>query len=297
MTPDFKEALSGLLRAVERHRLQFLCFASPSRMSQIRGWEVFDRGEDPLEKIPPEELDEDGVFLFRYRGMIDTYAHEVLGQFGHGEGRRLKELEGEREYGDLPTWGLDSDVCRFMQETSDKVLAALEAAQACGPPEGFQPLWEKTAGILHDGDQPWYSATLVRWVYLSELDQTIVALKKAQVGIVEEKTDSPEGQESGAAAGVAAEAMADSSDRPPAIDQLQEAHKKILLAHQEAEAKGQKPPSWRKIGKMLGVSHEQARRYGEDIEKLLGAPLPGRDKDKARRESSVPPEDLDKRAD
>lgn len=97
-----------------------------------------------------------------------------------------------------------------------------------------------------------------------------------------------------AAGEVQAEATSESG-KEDEVRELSEEHKKILLAHQKAEEDGLKPPTYRRLGEALGVSHETVRRMTIEIERLTGAPLPGRDKDRARRESAVPPSDLDRR--
>ena len=78
---------------------------------------------------------------------------------------------------------------------------------------------------------------------------------------------------------------------------LTERQQNILIAHQEAELKGMAPPSYRKLASVMPVCHETVHRDCLQIEKITGAPLPGRDKDRARIESPIPPGALAQRAD
>jgi len=80
-----------------------------------------------------------------------------------------------------------------------------------------------------------------------------------------------------------------------AFGELTERQKQILLAHQKSEEAGQKPPTDRALAKCLRVSAQTICNERKHIEAATGAPLPGRDKDRARRESAVPPADLDSR--
>ncbi|MCK4626281.1 MAG: hypothetical protein KAV00_13265 [Phycisphaerae bacterium] len=199
-----EEALDGLLAAVEKHRLTFLFFANAKRKNPSNRddrWETLCRDERPEHRIPTDDIDNKGQFLFRHRLALDLFAETAVGRFGLGEGRKPSVLvkDGkwvEVEGGSLPFWSLDEGGCSYLEGSSNAILNACKTVAGKDLSGRLRSLVNRIIAVTHDNDQPkWYSSLGVRWRYLSDLDEVILAIKKARVVYPDDSGGSEASQE------------------------------------------------------------------------------------------------------
>lgn len=178
-----QKTLEKLLRLLEKHRLIFLYLAIPKRKrGHNKGWETLDK-EDRLDsKIPPEEVDKEGEFLFQYKWQLDLYAQRVTAHFGPGKGSNPKEMVNGKledvEGGSYPYWTIDEIPCLFLEDSSDSLLKACREVTTLDTPSLYQSLVKTIVNLAHDeGQFHWNSSVLIKWDYLSKLDETIVNIK------------------------------------------------------------------------------------------------------------------------
>ena len=189
ISDDLDKAVEHLLTAVEKHRLLFLYLAMPQRLKGgNRGWDTLDRNDWPQHRIPIDDVDNEGEFLFRHRFALDTFAQRAISQFGPGEGFSPRHVGTQEELTDvqsrLPFWSLNELDCVFMERSGDDLLAASKHVLDCDSSGTLRPLVEKAIANAHDnGEHRWYSPVLVRWCYLADLDEVIGDLKKAIAGV------------------------------------------------------------------------------------------------------------------
>jgi len=187
---DVNEALESLSKALEKHRLVFLYLALPIRYKGLnRGRETLEK-EDRLDlRIPLEEVDNEGEFLFKHRFQLDLFAQRAIAHFGPGKGCKPKDLDRNGNFvdvegGSYPRWELDEHTCPFLERTSDEILETCARLQKADTLKSCQELIEEAINVTHDNNQPrWYSSVLVTWEYLTKLDEAIATAKRATVRI------------------------------------------------------------------------------------------------------------------
>lgn len=187
------ERLEKLLRAVERHRLMFLYWATASRRNplaihsrsginerlygdEIRGWtEMVDA------------IDAAGEFLWTHRRVLDRYAQEAIGRFGPGEGMRpaVPDEDGRGvpvEGGTYPYWSLGEGSDLYLEETSDAILEACRAlAEVSRTAPVLKLVRDTIAAARPEQHDRWYTNVVVKWSYLSSLDSLISRIKAVRV--------------------------------------------------------------------------------------------------------------------
>ncbi len=187
------ERLEQLLRAVERHRLMFLYWATASRRNplavhsrsgiderlygdEIRGWKEMVDAIDPA-----------GEFLWTHRRVLDRYAQEAIGRFGPGEGARPTEPDGDGrgvpvEGGTYPYWSLGEGSDLYLEETSDAILEACrDLAEVAQIEPVLKLLRDASAAARPEQHDRWYTNVVVSWSYLSSLDSLISRMKTARI--------------------------------------------------------------------------------------------------------------------
>lgn len=185
--------LENLLRAVERHRLMFLYWATASRRNplalhsrsginerlygdEIRGW-----------KEMVDAIDAAGEFLWTHRRVLDRYAQEAIGRFGPGEGMRpaVPDEDGRGvpvEGGTYPYWSLGEGSDLYLEETSDAILEACRAlAEVARTAPVLKLVRDTSAAARPEQHDRWYTNVVVKWSYLSSLDSLISRIKAVRV--------------------------------------------------------------------------------------------------------------------
>jgi hypothetical protein len=187
------QALGYLLTAIEKHRLTFLFFALPKRLKGKNvGWETLYRDDLPRSRITTDDIDAEGEFLFRHRFALDQFAQTAIGAFGPGEGFKPHELTSDGKWIDVdgsgfPVWSFDELACVYLEKTSDALFTACNPVALNDPRRQFRQLLAKVAAAAHDSRQPkWYSSMLVSWGYLAQLDEAILAVKRALAGVYDD---------------------------------------------------------------------------------------------------------------
>lgn len=183
---DSPSLLAELLRAVEKHRLTFLYFARPVRRNPTSQafWERLDDRHLPDGKIPSDDIEGTGEFLFRHRNVLDRFAQAAVSRFGSGKGRKPSrpDVDGkpiEIEGGSYPVWDLDADDCVYLDESASAVLAA--STQLVRFDSKLSEVARQARFAAYDeGCQRWYADSRVRWEYLERLDACIQAMKNAE---------------------------------------------------------------------------------------------------------------------
>jgi hypothetical protein len=189
------ECLHELLRAVERHRLMFLYWATASRQNplaigtrsgrserlygtEIIGWQAMIDAVDPA-----------GDFLWTYRRVLDRYAQEAIGRFGPGEGMRPEKIDETGrsvpvEGGTYPYWSLGEGSESYLEETSDAILEACRALAEIAHTAPVLKLVRDTVDVARPEDHDrWYINVVVSWPYLFKLDSLISRIKTARVNL------------------------------------------------------------------------------------------------------------------
>jgi len=182
-----RAAVLDLLRAVEKHRLMFLFFGRPERLNPASNlfWERLDERDFPDDKIPTDDIESTGEFLFRHRSVLDRFAQKAVARFGSGAGRRPsvpdhKCSDIEIEGGSLPYWKIDEIACLHLEESADAVLDACNRLVSVDPSKC--ELARQVRLVTHDeGQQHWYSDRGVRWDYLARMDYCVRTLKDAEI--------------------------------------------------------------------------------------------------------------------
>lgn len=203
-------ALDGLLHALEMHRLAFLFCTWPSRGNSgcTGGTETLYKDELPQNRIRGDatESDDEDAFLLRHSHVLEQFAQDAIGRFGPGKGCKPqhKSPDGswvDDEDGSYPHWTLDELGCRLMEDSSNRLMGACGEVLAADASGEIKGMVDRVVSVAHDGDQPrWYSAVIVRWEYLSNVDGTIAELKKAQVAARGCSTEDAGGSQSAGAA-------------------------------------------------------------------------------------------------
>ena len=267
---DITEALESLLKALERHRLQFLFCAVPVRTNPdnpnnplaflgINKEQILDPSEllhfdtDEL----PNENEDIATFLFKYQQRIEDYAKRVFSKFGLGKGAVPKVYKNgkyvEVEGGSLPWWELPKD--SPFQELADSSKAIYDACKrlcTADTEQHYSELAKQAMNLAYDNKRcHWYSFKTVRWEYVEELDKIITEVTQA-------RTLSLSPQPSNVAENDAQVTKPKKFGR----GELNEAVKRILEIHPNMTAK--------KIVKQLETSSEPAIRQTEAWKKLRG---------------------------
>jgi hypothetical protein len=186
-----EDALAGLERAVERHRLLFLFTAFPKRTTPGGGWETLPRDEYPTDRIPTDDFDNDGEFLFKHRWTLERCAQAAVEYFGPGAGARPTVVREDGSHaevagGHLPVWSVDELDCSVLEQSSDAVLAACKALARADARRRFHSLVQRARAATHDeGQSRWYACVVVRWEYLARLDALIASIKSAEIDFPE----------------------------------------------------------------------------------------------------------------
>ncbi len=206
------DALARLLRVVEKHRLMFLFFGLPKQLKgRNHGWETLHADDLQRSQIPHDDIDAEGEFLFRHRFTLEQFAQTAISTFGPGEGFKPCELTSdgkqiEIEGGSLPYWSFDELACGYLEQSSDALLACCKLVISNDPAPQVRQLVQRVANVTHDsGQSKWYSSMLVRWGYLAQLDEVVLAIKKSLAGLDDDNsTVDVEGtaEQRGAAPGV-----------------------------------------------------------------------------------------------
>ncbi len=187
---DDVQALEAVRLLVEKHRLIFLYFAIPKRvnpLSQESHWESLR--DDKFPKIPSEDIDSEGEFLFVHRRKLEMFAQAAVGHFGTGLGSkpRMMDQSGQVvdvEGGSHPFWMLDETACVYLEDSAEKVLDACRNAVRRRADRLLSGFVQRIRLALHDdGQTKWYASNLVRWSYLMRLDEALHALKLAEIDI------------------------------------------------------------------------------------------------------------------
>ncbi len=198
-----EKALNGLLYAVEKHRLTFLYFVEAWRrnpMTRDDDLEKVTRDDRPEFGIPvsPGIVDSEGEFLLEYRYAMDAFALAAMDRFGTGEGSKPVALTADREWveiegGGLPVWQLGEGGDFHLNESADAVLAACRSLAEADTGRHLRPLIQEARALTHhEGQARWQCSNLVRWEYLTKLDELILSLKLVDVGHGEAPTPGPE---------------------------------------------------------------------------------------------------------
>lgn len=190
---NYDKALAGLQRAVEKHRLMFLFFAVGKRKS-ASGWDTVDRDARPDQRIPSEEMDADGEFLFRYQWAIDQYWQDCASQFGPDVGARESTFDGDKWVvvagSALPVWSIDEIGCGHLEDSSNAILDACKTVVRADVERRLHALVVRARDLVHDeGQSRWCSSMLVRWSYVSRLDDLIKAVKTAGIDYTDHQPD------------------------------------------------------------------------------------------------------------
>jgi len=225
LTP-LQKAIEGLVHALEKHRLTFLYCAFPKRRNPANPgsiWETLERDELPQNHTRHDATDmtNEDDFLFLHRHVLEQFAQDAIGQFGPGKGCKpqIGTADGkwvDVEGGAYPHWSLDELDCQIMEDSSDELRDACKAVVAADTSGVGASLVKQAMSVVHDSGQPrWYSAIVVRWEYLSNLDQAITAIKNARVTIPNRRTNDPPAGSSSAEQTLPASGKEQSRSRAP----------------------------------------------------------------------------------
>ena len=201
--PPADVAFGRLVRATEKHRLMFLYFAFPQRWNpsnRTDRWDTLPENSLTNPKIPADDIDSDGEFLFRYRAELDLFAHAAIERFGSGPGNKPRAITDDGrvvdvEGGQHPCWGLDAISCRHLEESCDVLLEACRVLVESAQTERYNDVVTMVTSVTHDGDaSTWYPSVLVSWEYLQKLDDVIRQLKvyRARGSTKEQEPAKPE---------------------------------------------------------------------------------------------------------
>ena len=168
------ECLDALHLALDVHRLVFLCVGCavglppefPRKPPRILG-----SGGPPLPKeVTKEQLAGAGRdFILKLRPTLERYAQRALYELGAGKGQY---------------WHIDPEGAYYLQGTSDRILAACTGLSTEDAPGAFTDVVEAAIRVMHDNDQPtWTAGKKVRWEYLEEVDTVIKAVNVATVKV------------------------------------------------------------------------------------------------------------------
>jgi len=166
--------LDELLRAVELHRLVFLCVGCAVRLSPEHPRKpprIMGPGRIPFPKVTKEELAGAGKdFILELRPMLERYAQRALHEFGAGNGQR--------------NWHIDPDGAYYLEGTSDRILATCRGLSAEDGNGAYIDLVDAAIRVAHDSDRPiWTAGKGIGWEYLEELDTVIATVKAATVRV------------------------------------------------------------------------------------------------------------------
>lgn len=188
-----RERVDNLLRAVERHRLMFLYWATACRRNplaihsragvnervcgdEVRGWEEM-----------VEAIDSDGEFLWTHRDVLDRYAQKAIERFGCGDGMRPAQPDEHGravpiEGGTHPYWCLDEGSSGYLEQSSDAILDACRSLAEVGSESPLVGLVREATGLVRPDSHPrWYTSVVVKWSYLARLEALIARIKTVRV--------------------------------------------------------------------------------------------------------------------
>lgn len=179
-TCTVQDALIGLERALDKHRLTFLFFATAKRRNE----QLSDTRHGMNERVDKEDIlgfdavmkdiDSAGDFLFRHRSFFEQFADKAVGEFGPGEG-----LKPSGEESSHPYWSLEDGSASYLQETSENILASARTLERLDTDHICSDVIRKAADAAYDyGRSRWYSAVATHWEYLSRLDDALAAARQ-----------------------------------------------------------------------------------------------------------------------
>lgn len=174
------EALEGLERALDRHRLTFLFFATAKRQNEeLRGTrhgmnECVGKEDVLGYDAVMKDIDSDGDFLFRHRSFFEQFADKAVAEFGPGKG-----LKPSGEESTHPYWSLEEGSASYLQETAEAILAAARTVEQIDTNHVCTEIIQQAADVAYDdGRSRWYSAVITKWNYLSRLDDTLADARR-----------------------------------------------------------------------------------------------------------------------
>jgi hypothetical protein len=182
---EIAAAVAILLRVLEKHRLTFLYFAGTYRRNSADWDEMWHSMKSPIPdfSIPSEKIDSGGEFLFEYQWYFERVAQAAHSKYGTGEGSLPKTIgpsgEGiEIEGGSLPYWKLDEDGCIYMEESVNDLIEGCRALIRLDRSRRLREIVDMVRAVMHDNNQKkWYSSNLVKWSFLTSLDEAIHFIK------------------------------------------------------------------------------------------------------------------------
>ena len=130
-------------------------------------WDTLPENSLTNPKIPADDIDSDGEFLFRYRAELDLFAHAAIERFGSGRGAKpwTSDDDGRAvgvEGGQHPCWTLDAIACRHLEESCDALLEACRILVEVDQTERYSGAVATVTSITHDRDaSTWYPSVLV----------------------------------------------------------------------------------------------------------------------------------------
>jgi hypothetical protein len=181
------QAVEKVRRLLEKHRLMFLFFATPKRINPLNHascWETIR--EDRYPRIPVDDIDSEGEFLFVHRWKLETFAQAAVAQFGTGVGSKPRIMDEcgnivDVEGGSHPIWELDEAGCVHLNESANEILEACRNAMRNGTDRLLSRFLQRIQSSLYDEAQTkWYACNHVRWSFLMRLDDTLHAIKLAE---------------------------------------------------------------------------------------------------------------------